>query len=413
MLLNSKTEHKNINLGLERVLKLLEKLDNPHLKLPPVIHFAGTNGKGSTLAFMRALFTEAGLKVHCYTSPHLVRFNERIILAGKEISDQFLEECLNKCRQIVQQNSEIDPTFFEETTAAAFLAFSQTKADILLLETGLGGRLDATNVLPEVLASVITPIDFDHADFLGNTIEKIAAEKCGIIKKNCPVFVGKQRPEVLEIIEEKARKIGTEMITIENFEEMQARRLRSQDLSLAGEHQIDNAALAISCYHGVKEKLGVSLTEEQILRALKNTHWPARLEKITSGKYFKKLPKNHLLYLDGGHNLQAAEVINNFLKSQKNLRKIVIFAMMSDKDHRGFLEKISKEIDELIVLDFSEEERALKNSEIHQTAQKLGINSRITQNFDETFAVISQNKQPTLTLICGSLYLAGKFKKES
>ena len=196
----------NIELGLSRVLQLLERLGNPHLKLPPAIHIAGTNGKGSTLAFLRAIFEESGLKIHTYTSPHLVNFNERILLAGKEISDDFLNEILTECKKAAEIFPQIQVTFFEGTTVATFLAFSRVPADLLLLETGMGGRLDATNVLPEVLCSVITPISFDHEEFLGNTLAKIAYEKAGIIKKNCPVVIGKQVEEALQVIEDQAFK---------------------------------------------------------------------------------------------------------------------------------------------------------------------------------------------------------------
>ena len=180
--------YRDIELGLSRVFDLLARVGNPHLKLPPTIHLAGTNGKGSTLSFLRTIFAESGLKIHTYTSPHLVNFNERIVLNGSEISDNFLNEILSECKEAAEIFPEIKVTFFEGITVAAFLAFSRVEADLLLLETGMGGRLDATNVLPKILCSIITPIAFDHQDFLGKTLAKIAFEKGGIIKKNCQVF---------------------------------------------------------------------------------------------------------------------------------------------------------------------------------------------------------------------------------
>jgi dihydrofolate synthase / folylpolyglutamate synthase len=198
--------YRNIDLGLHRVYQLLERLGNPHLRLPPTIHLAGTNGKGSTLAFLQAIFEDSGLKVHCYISPHLVRFNERIILAGKEIEDDFLNEILLKCKNAAAIEPKINVTFFEGITVAAFLAFSKVRADILLLETGMGGRLDATNVIENPLATIITPIDFDHTEFLGKTLAKIAFEKAGIIKPNCPVIVAKQKSSALKVIKEVALK---------------------------------------------------------------------------------------------------------------------------------------------------------------------------------------------------------------
>ena len=193
-----------IDLNLSRIEELLKRLNNPHLKLPPTIHFAGTNGKGSTLSFVKSILQESGLKTHCYTSPHLVDFNERIILANKEISDEVLNAVLRECQKPCEQEPVINITYFEGITAAAFLAFSQVKADILLLETGLGGRFDATNILNEVLCSVITPISIDHEEFLGNNIERIAFEKAGILKQNCPLIIGNQSDEALKVLIQEA-----------------------------------------------------------------------------------------------------------------------------------------------------------------------------------------------------------------
>jgi dihydrofolate synthase/folylpolyglutamate synthase len=437
--MNFSNNSNQINLGLERILALLARLKNPHLNLPPTIHIAGTNGKGSTLAFLRAIFAENGLKVHTYTSPHLVKFNERIVLAGKEISDQFLQECLDECRIAIAQNPPLkDVTFFEETTAAAFLAFSRVSADLLLLETGLGGRLDATNVLPKILAAIITPIDFDHIDFLGETLPKIAAEKAGILKENCPVFVGKQKVAALRVLENKARELDCEMKVFgkdwsvkkqKNGFKISGTRspscaiaddsctagaARSREIffplpSLPGAHQIDNAALAVACALSLNFPIDV----EKIKSALTKTFWPARLQKISSGKFFEILPKNCELYLDGSHNLQGAITVKKFLQQQKDRKKILIFATMSDKNYAGFLQKIAPEIDEIIALNFAEESRAAKPQEIIKIAEKLGAKSIIAQNFDEAFAKIKNEKQPILALVCGSLYLAGNFLKKN
>ncbi len=195
---------KNINLGLSRVLQLLERLDNPHKKLPPTIHIAGTNGKGSTLAYLESIFQEAEYRVHKYTSPHLVNFNERIILANNEISDIYLDDVISECKAAANIHPKIDVTFFEGVTVAAFLAFSRVKADILLLETGMGGRLDATNVIENPILTLISAISDDHQQFLGDTIEKIAAEKAGIMKNNSPIILSKQESEVEKLIENKA-----------------------------------------------------------------------------------------------------------------------------------------------------------------------------------------------------------------
>lgn len=378
--------YRDIKFGLSRVYELLARLDNPHLKLPPTIHIAGTNGKGSTLAFLRAIFVEADLRVHSYISPHLVEFNERINLAGSDISDEFLNEILRECQEAAEKDPAIPVTFFEGTTVAAFLAFSRVKADVLLLETGMGGRLDATNVLPEVLCSVITPISFDHEEFLGNSLEKIAIEKAGIVKKNCPVVIGKQSEEVWRVLGGLTPFRITESV---------------YDLGMAGSHQQENAALAVAA---VKAQKKFSVSEEQIKNGLKKAFWPARLQKI----YLPDLPNNFELYLDGSHNLQGAETVVDFLKTQKNKKIFIIFSMLKDKDCEGFLQKISGATDELIALTIPDEPKSRKASEIDEVAKKIGIKSQTAESFSDAFKKIKYD-EPALILICGSLYFAGKF----
>jgi len=428
-------DSREINFGLDRVYDLLARVGNPHLKLPPTIHIAGTNGKGSTLAFLRSIFAEAGLKIHTYTSPHLVNFNERITLSGAEISDEFLNEVLDECKKAAERSPEIPVTFFEATTVAAFLAFSRVKADLLLLEVGMGGRLDATNVLPEVLCSIITPIAFDHEDFLGKTLEKIAFEKAGIIKKNCPVIIGKQKPSALKAIKTQANKMNSESLAI--FEK-EGGKLRSNwtgdlSISLLGDHQQDNAALAIATALTQKK---FPITEKQIEDGLKKTIWPARLQKISSGKFFKILPDNFELYLDGSHNMQGAATVAKFLKERKKhssslmhkrlgshdlsskdlqlcesrmTKTFIIFSMLNDKNCEGFLKKIAKETDQLIAITIPDEPKSRTASEINEVAKKIGINSIAAKGFDEAFEIIKTEKGPALALVCGSLYLAGNF----
>jgi dihydrofolate synthase/folylpolyglutamate synthase len=389
-----------INLGLERILELLKRLDNCHLKLPPTIHIAGTNGKGSTLSFLKNIFIEANLKVHTYTSPHLVKFNERITLANQEISDEFLNEVLEKCHKARDEEPKIDATFFEITTAAAFLAFAKVKADILILETGLGGRLDATNVLPQVLCSIITPIDFDHQEFLGNSLEKIAFEKAGIIKENCPVIIGKQKDEALKVLKNQALKLNCKtQIFNQDF------AVENLNLKLKGSHQLENAAVAKQA--ALEQKLFV-ISQEIIKKGLEKTLWKARLEKINSGKFFDKLPNNFELYLDGSHNLQGANTVLEFLESQKNKKIFVIFGMLKNKNCEGFLKIISKNIEQLIALEISEEENCYKTKEIIAIAKNNKINAISAQNFDDAFKKI-KCEEPSIILILGSLYLAGEF----
>lgn len=396
--------YRNINLGLSRVEELLKRLDNPHLKLPPTIHIAGTNGKGSTLSFLRAIFAESNLKTHIYTSPHLVNFNERIVLAGSEISDEFLNQVLKKCQKASQIEPKIDVTFFEGITVAAFLAFSEVKADILLLETGMGGRLDATNVLPEVLCSIITPIAFDHTDFLGKTLGKIAFEKAGIIKKNCPVIVGKQKPSALQTIEKRAKELGCEIKVFGrdfNCDIVQTKP------SLLGSYQIENAATAIAA---ALSQAKFKISKQAIDCAITKAKWPGRLQKITAGNLFEKLPKNCNLYLDGSHNLQGAATVKEFLKNTPSKKTYAIFAMLQDKDCAGFLKKIAPEIDQLICLTIADEPKSRKAEEVGQIAKKLKIKSTTAANFSDALTQVEEN---SLVLICGSLYLAGSFLSEN
>ncbi len=419
--------YRDIELGLTRVYDLLERLDNPHKKLPPTIHIAGTNGKGSTLSFLRAIFEEGQYLVHSYTSPHLVFFNERIVLAGKNIDDEFLNECLLTCKEAASQHPQIDVTFFEGITVAAFLAFSRIKADILFLETGLGGRLDATNVIEKNLLSIITPISFDHTDFLGKTLAKIAYEKAGIIKKNCPVIAAKQKPSALATIEKQAKKLGSSLNIFgkdfdykKNTTSIEVRiKNKFYDFpfpSLNGEHQIENATVAIVA---ALNQIKLPITIDQIKSALTKTIWPARLQKITSGKFIKKLPINCQLILDGSHNLQGATTVQKFLKSQKNIKKIVIFSMLEDKDCVGFLNKIKDETDILITLTIPDESKSRDKNEILKIAKNLKIDSISADDFDDAFRKINnllakkESLQHVLVIICGSLYLAGKFLEKN
>jgi dihydrofolate synthase / folylpolyglutamate synthase len=392
--------YRDIDLGLSRVYELLNRLENPHLKLPPTIHIAGTNGKGSTLSFLRAIFAESGLKTHTYTSPHLVSFNERIVLNGAEISDKFLNEILDECKKAAEKSPEIPITFFEGITVAAFLAFSRVKADLLLLETGMGGRLDATNVLPEVLCSIITPISFDHEDFLGKTLAKIAFEKAGIIKKNCPVIVGKQKKSALQSIEKQALAMNSKLhhqLPIDSYSP-----------AMLGDHQKENAALAAMAAL-VQKKFPI--TQKQIQNGLRKAFWPARLQKITSGKFFEILPQNFELYLDGSHNPQGAVTVKKFLTNKS--KTFVIFSMLKDKNCEGFLKKIAKKVDQLIAITIPDEPKSREAEEIKKIAEKCGIKSATAKNFSEAFEMIKKEKKLATAMVCGSLYLAGKFLEEN
>jgi dihydrofolate synthase/folylpolyglutamate synthase len=416
--------YRNIDLGLDRVFKLLERLDNPHKKLPATIHIAGTNGKGSTLAFLKAIFEDANLKVHRYTSPHLVNFNERIILAGEEIEDNFLNNILQRCKKAAEIEPKINVTFFEGVTVAAFLAFSEIKADVLLLETGMGGRLDATNVIEKPITTIITPISLDHTEFLGNSLAKIAFEKAGIIKSGCPVIISQQKPEALRVLEEIAKKNGSEFIIADLFyspapsfvDKAICNNEQNYKINLIGDHQITNAKTAIAAALYQKK---FKISPQNIKNGLENAVWRARLEKITWGKFFKLLPKNGQLILDGGHNQEGSIAINEWLKKTPQDKNYLICAMLVDKDSKAFLKNLAKSTQMLVSLQIKNEAKSKSAKDLASIAKDINIKSNTAKNFKQAIGQIIQyhNKnyqnQPFKIIICGSLYLAGWFLEEN
>lgn len=439
--------YRDIKLGLDRVYELLERVGNPHKLLPPVIHVAGTNGKGSTIAFLDSILTEAKYKVHRYISPHLVEFNERIILAGREIDDEFLEDLLDECRYAANQHPKIEVTFFEGITVAAFLAFSKVKADALLLETGMGGRLDATNVIEDVLLSIITPISLDHTEFLGKTIEDIAFEKAGIIKNNSQVIIGKQEKSVLEIIEKQAIKkesriyalnhkfIAKEQVSEDGMIfEMNGNHMILPLPFLIGKHQIENAGMAIAALLIQKH---FKISNKDIGNGIIKAYWPARLENILSGELFNLLPSNYDLFLDGGHNEGGARIIANWINhnkiedrkaGRKKIPYYLICGMLQDKDSKSFLKYLAGSVDFLVGIPIEGESKSKTGYQIAKIAAGLGIKSVDAEGFIEAFEYIkaihdgekikesiiknifrAKSKQKARIIICGSLYLAGQF----
>ncbi len=409
------SNYRNIDLGLHRVYQLLERLDNPHLKLPPTIHLAGTNGKGSTLAYLQAIFGDAGLKVHCYISPHLVLFNERIILSGQEIGDDFLNEILQKCKIAAEIKPKINITFFEGITVAAFLAFSKVPADILLLETGMGGRLDATNVIENPIATIITPIAFDHTEFLGKTLAKIAFEKAGIIKPNSLVIISKQKPSALKILQDVALKNKSTVFLACN-----SHTNRNLTPNLAGQHQIINAKTAITAIFAQKQ---FKISSQNIKQGLQKVVWKARLQNISDGKFSKILPDNFQLILDGSHNSAGAKAISNWLKAKNKkspqIKNYLICAMLKDKDSQSFLRQLSKQIEMLIGLKIKGENSSKTADEIVDISQNLNIKSQTSLDFIDAIEEIKKyhiknyQNYPAKIIICGSLYLAGRFLEEN
>ncbi|MBM3589989.1 MAG: bifunctional folylpolyglutamate synthase/dihydrofolate synthase [Alphaproteobacteria bacterium] len=398
----------HINLGLDRINELLNRLGNPQLKLPKTIHIAGTNGKGSTLAFLKTIYEQAGYKVHRYTSPHLIEFNERIELSGTKISDDLLQSYLNRCQDACSSSPEIDITFFEATTACAFLAFSENPADILLLETGMGGEFDATNVLPNVFQSIITPISFDHQQFLGDSLDEISKAKAGIIKKNCPIICANQELLALNVISKKAKELNSKLVLTKDFFPQTNIDLDSIKISLFGSHQIENAKTAIC---SIKNQTDFKISDQNIKDGLENTKWKARLEKINSGNFIKKLSRNFQIYLDGSHNVQGATTINEFLENFQKHQRIVIFQMLNDKNCEEFLRIISSKINLLLIPEIAKDPRFRKAKDILKIAKDLKISAKTIENFTEAFneIEINFNNQKTVILICGSLYFASEF----
>ena len=409
---------KQIDLSLNRLLKLLNKLGNPHSKLPPTIHVAGTNGKGSTIAFLRSIFEENNYKVHVYTSPHLINFNERIRLNSKIISNEFLDEILKEC-EFYNKGNPI--TFFEITTAAAFLAFNRINADILLLETGLGGRFDATNVITKTLCNIITPISMDHMSFLGNTIESIAMEKIGILKNNTPAIIAPQNEKVINLIntETQKKKIKTYFYKKEwevfkksssfFFHKLNRKIIKVLAPKLFGDHQFYNAGAAITAAK-IQDKF--KLNDELISKGIEKTFWPARMQELKSGKLKDLVNNNFEIWLDGGHNLEASQMIYKNLKKWKTEKKFLIFGMIQGKKPNEFLKKIIKEIEFVQIIPikgFS----SINSKDIINTFNKFNHKFRSSVSVEESIKFLNKNYAKGKIIICGSLYLAGEILKKN
>ena len=339
---------KRIDLSLDRMWRLLEALGHPEGKLPPVIHVAGTNGKGSTIAFMRAMLEAAGARVHVYTSPNLVRLNERFRLGraggGVLVGDAELVEALAACERA---NGNAPITVFEMETAACFLLFSRHPADALLLEVGLGGRLDATNVVAEPLASVVTPVSIDHVDFLGDTLEKIAGEKAAIFKRGVPAVVGRQTEGPLSVIVQRAGEIGAPLhVAGQDWVASEERgRLVYQDEHglldlpsprLFGRHQIDNAGTAIAALRAAGFKLAPAAYDKGLVRA----EWPARMQRLAAGDLIAHAPAGSEVWLDGAHNPDGGRIVAGALadlEERVSRPVVLVVGMLASKDRVGFL----------------------------------------------------------------------------
>lgn len=409
---------KLIDLSLGRVLRLLDRLGNPQQRLPPVVHVAGTNGKGSTVAFLRAVLAAHGRSTHVYTSPHLVRFNERIVVAGRQIDDASLAEALQRCETA---NAGEPITFFEITTAAAFLAFSETKADFTLLETGLGGRLDATNVIGTPAVSVITPISIDHCAYLGETLSAIAGEKAGILKPGVPCVVAGQEAEAQSAVERRAVEIGAPLVCEGRDWQVDtrpdgmtwrrdARAWTFPQPSLAGRHQQQNAALAITTCDVLP---GLDLDTTRVAAGLGRGAWPARLQRLTHGGLARLLPDDWELWLDGGHNPGAALVLAEQLRQWRDRPCYAVIGMLETKDASGFLAPLVSHMAAVVTVCIPDEPAAIAARALGLIAKAHSANVRIGESVTDALRGLAHEKGPARVLICGSLYLAGHVLAEN
>ncbi|MCK5374843.1 MAG: bifunctional folylpolyglutamate synthase/dihydrofolate synthase, partial [Alphaproteobacteria bacterium] len=411
-----------VNWDREKYLDLLQHFGNPHMQLPPVIHVAGTNGKGSIIAMLRAICEAEGLSVHSYISPHLVHINERIVLSGKQISDEMLEALID---EVMDYIGDAPLSFFEVTSTVAFKAFAQVPADILLLEVGMGGRLDCTNVVEKPLVSIINRISMDHTDFLGNTIEEIAAQKAGIIKSAVPCIVGyqgqgAQGDAILGVIQGRAKETDSELyIAGQDFSVSRNNNAKSMQFSydgetkgypvpaLFGEHQCANAAVVLASLRQISSH-GIKISEEAIVRGLQSCEWPGRMQRIDyqwpcdSGANSHE--NSHEIWLDCGHNDSAGEVLGMQMKRWKKEDSSPVFlvlGMLDTKDSAAFLEPMLDELSGIYVVPILHEPTSKKADEIK--ASCCGRVSVTEKNHfkDAVEEILNSAKEPPRILIAG------------
>lgn len=411
---------KGFDLSLNRITQLLARLGNPQLKLPPVIHIAGTNGKGSATTYCRYLLESAGYSVHTHTSPHLVQWSERYRI-GQKTGSQLVDDAVfaDAINQVATANQNEPITVFEILTAVAFVLFSQQPADAVILEVGLGGRFDATNVVANPAACLIMPIALDHVAYLGDTIEKIAFEKAGIIKPHVPVIIGKQDSDAaIEVVTSVAEKkhcttsiFGQDYMGFSEHGRMVFQNANGlMDLprpNLVGEHQFANAAAAIETVLNA----GFHVNEDQIASALKNIIWPARMQHLTTGKIIAQLPKTIDVWLDGGHNPAAAKTIANELKSWKSKGGkpiIMLAAMINTKDNQGFFAPFQDWVEKVYTVPIDSSDAAVAPQDLAIMAQKAGLDALAMGNLSLALERIAKTHPDCILLICGSLYLAGE-----
>ena len=405
---------KSIDLTLNRPRRLLAELDHPEQNLPPVVHFAGTNGKGSTLAMVRAGLEAAGLSVHSYISPHLTHFNERITLAGNVIKEDALVDVLLECEAT---NLDHPITLFEITTSAAFLAFARTNADYLLLEVGLGGRLDATNVVDQPKLTVITPVSHDHEQYLGHSIQEIAFEKAGIIKPGVPCIVARQEPEALEVISRVAADKGSPLLIQDADWDVQliddhlvysdrGGRFELPRPNLVGNHQTTNAGASITVLREL------DIPTHAIQDAMGKVHWPGRMQRLSKGPLIDQA-RGAEVWLDGGHNPAAGQALATTLKAMPEKVNNLVCGMLVTKDSRSYLKNLRMAAQNLYGIKIPGEDASLSAGTVASIAKEVGFESFPAENVLEAVDSIASRNPRARILVCGSLYLAGAILKEN
>ncbi len=405
---------KIIDLTLDRMWRLLAALNHPERRLPPVIHIAGTNGKGSVLAMLRAGLEGAGRSVHAYTSPHLARFHERIRVGGDLISEDDLTAVLDECEAA---NGGTPITYFEITTCAALLAFARAPADYTLLEVGLGGRLDATNVVDDPALTVITPVSLDHQSYLGDTLPLIAAEKAGILKPSVPCIVGRQEDAALAVIEDRAARLGAPLQVHGQHWHVgvERDRLVFQDETglldlplprLIGPHQIDNAGIALAALRVL------ALAEPAFEAAMTDVVWPARMQRLRQGPLVEAA-EDCEVWLDGGHNPAAGQMLADTLADLPEKPLHLICGMLNTKDIAGYMRPLAPLTKRLHAVEIPGEAATTSAADTAAIARRAGHQAETATSVLDAVRDIAQGDPGARILICGSLYLAGRVLREN
>ena len=417
---------RKIDLVLTRIERLLADLGHPEKKLPPIIHVAGTNGKGSACAFVRAMLEAQGLKVHVHTSPHLVKFHERIRIAGNLISE---EELCDTLEDVERANQGREITFFEITTAAMFLAFSRHPADAVVLEVGLGGKYDATNVITPAI-SVVQPVGLDHLEFLGNSLAGIAAEKAGIIKPLVPVVIGPQQDAAREVIVRQADALSAPAYIFgqDFFAFQEQGRMVYQDNDglldlplprLIGRHQIENAGVAIAALRHAGLGWG---RDSAVEKGLSTVEWPGRLQRLRRGPLIDTAPDGAEVWLDGGHNPHGAQAVSQAiadLEDKMELPLYLICGMLNNKDAVGFLAEFRGLARHVVTVSIPSAEASMGAGALYDAARAAGLDADPAEDLDDAMLRLSAwarahpKEPPPRILICGSLYLAGEVLAEN